>query len=140
MFFSWARAPFREAVLSEVTLIIRIIAAGDRQPVQILRRTIVSVRRRIDRRGKYPVKQTQTERDQTDLEATPASPGASPNYVTVYTFVIWDHDKGATVIYPRMATLEAIAKMRGKVNEDTAWVVDASDLDVEGFYSGGSSR
>jgi hypothetical protein len=86
------------------------------------------------------VKQTQTERDQTDPEATPPSPGASPNYVTVYTFVIWDHDKGATVIYPRMATLEAIAKMRGKVNEDTAWVVDASGLDVEGFYSGGSTK
>ena len=31
-----------------------------------------------------------------------------------YTFVIWDHDKGATAIYPRMATREAIAKMRGK--------------------------
>ena len=86
------------------------------------------------------MKQTQTEREQTDLEATPPSSGASPNYVTVYTFVIWDHDKGATVTYPRMATLEAIAKMRGKVNEDTAWVVDASGLDVEGFYSGSSSK
>jgi hypothetical protein len=35
-----------------------------------------------------------------------------------------------------MATRETIAKMRGKVNEDTAWVVEASALDVEGFYSG----
>jgi hypothetical protein len=35
-----------------------------------------------------------------------------------------------------MATREAIAKMRGKVNEDTAWVVDASAVDIEGFYSG----
>ncbi len=26
--------------------------------------------------------------------------------------------------------------MRGKVNEETAWVVEASALDVEGFYSG----
>ena len=60
------------------------------------------------------------------------------NYVTVYTFVVWDHDQHRTTIYPRMATLEAIAKMRGKVNEDTAWVVDSSTLDVEGFYSGGS--
>jgi hypothetical protein len=57
-------------------------------------------------------------------------------YATVYTFVIWDHDRGSTTIYPRMATRETIAKMRGKVNEDTAWVVDASALDVEGFYSG----
>jgi hypothetical protein len=54
----------------------------------------------------------------------------------VYTFVIWDHDKAATAIYPRMATREAIARMRGKVNEDTAWVVDASALDTEGFYCG----
>ena len=63
----------------------------------------------------------------------------SPNYVTVYTFVVWDHDQHKTTIYPRMATLEAIAKMRGKVNEDTAWIVDTSDLDVEGFYSGEAS-
>ena len=60
-------------------------------------------------------------------------------YATVYTFVIYDHDKGATTIYPRMATREAIAKMRGKVNEETAWVVEASELDIEGFYSGTSS-
>jgi hypothetical protein len=32
-----------------------------------------------------------------------------------------------------MATREAIAKMRGKVNEGTAWVVDASALDTDGF-------
>jgi len=36
-----------------------------------------------------------------------------------------------------MATREAIARMRGKVNEDTAWVVDGSAIDIEGFYSGG---
>jgi hypothetical protein len=35
-----------------------------------------------------------------------------------------------------MATREAIAKMRGKVNEDTAWVVAASSIDIEGFYFG----
>jgi hypothetical protein len=84
------------------------------------------------------VKQAPTQRDQTSVETTSPT-NSSPNYVTVYTFVIWDHDAGATVIYPRMATLETIAKMRGKVNEDTAWVVDASALDVEGFYTGGSS-
>jgi hypothetical protein len=57
-------------------------------------------------------------------------------HATVYTFVVWDHDVGATVIYPKMGTREIIAKMRGKVNEDTAWVVDASALDIEGFYTG----
>lgn len=75
------------------------------------------------------------ELNSTDPQAVPQKTKTSPEYVTVYTFVIWDHDLGATVIYPRMATVEAIAKMRGKVNEDTAWVVDAAELDVEGFYS-----
>ena len=78
--------------------------------------------------------------EQAPAEADPATlPGASSEtkYTTVYTFVIWDHDRGSTTIYPRMATREAIAKMRGKVNEDSAWVVEASALDVEGFYSGG---
>jgi len=67
-------------------------------------------------------------------------PGADVNadvkYTTVYTFVVYDHDKGTTIIYPRMATRQTIANMRGKVNEETAWVVDVADLDVMGFYSG----
>ena len=80
------------------------------------------------------------EQNQSPARTSPEATKAAPSYVTVYTFVIWDHDKGATVIYPRMATPEAIARMRGKVNEDTAWVVDASALDVEGFYSGGTPK
>lgn len=72
----------------------------------------------------------------TSESLTAPSVAAQTKYATVYTFVIWDHDRGATAIYPRMATRETIAKMRGKVNEDTAWVVEASALDVEGFYSG----
>jgi hypothetical protein len=82
------------------------------------------------------VKPTLAEIDRIDANARPQTAKASAAYATVYTFVIWDHDKAATVIYPRMATVEAIAKMRGKVNEDSAWVVDTSELDVEGFYSG----
>jgi len=50
--------------------------------------------------------------------------------------VIYDHDKGATAIYPRMATRRTIANMRGKVNEETAWVVDVAEVDAMGFYSG----
>ena len=69
-----------------------------------------------------------------------ASTSPQTQYATVYTFVIWDHDRGATAVYPRMATRETIAKMRGKVNEETAWVVEVSALDVEGFYSGSSSQ
>jgi hypothetical protein len=67
-----------------------------------------------------------------------AATNTETQYATVYTFVVWDHDRGATAIYPRMATREAIAKMRGKVNEDTAWVVETSALDIEGFYTGAS--
>jgi hypothetical protein len=83
------------------------------------------------------VKPTLAESSHSSAETTPKTTEAPSTHVTVYTFVVWDHDKSATAIYPRMATREAIAKMRGKVNEDTAWVVDASAVDIEGFYSGG---
>jgi hypothetical protein len=82
------------------------------------------------------VKHTLAENSPSATETVPTITATSAAHVTVYTFVIWDHDKGATAIYPRMATREAIAKMRGKVNEDTAWVVDASAIDIEGFYFG----
>jgi hypothetical protein len=87
-------------------------------------------------RGQH-VKPTPAPDSEAPAETTATTTSAPPSHVTVYTFVIWDHDKGATAIYPRMATREAIARMRGKVNEDTAWVVDASAIDIEGFYSGG---
>jgi hypothetical protein len=82
------------------------------------------------------VKYTLAESSPSATETVPTTTATSPAHVIVYTFVIWDHDKGATAIYPRMTTREAIAKMRGKVNEDTAWVVDASAVDIEGFYFG----
>jgi hypothetical protein len=82
------------------------------------------------------VKRTLAENSPLATESAPTTTATSVAYVTVYTFVIWDHDKGATAIYPRMATPEAIARMRGKVNEDTAWVVDGSAIDIEGFYLG----
>jgi hypothetical protein len=83
------------------------------------------------------VKPTLAQNDHSAAETASTAPTIQPTHVTVYTFVIWDHDKGSTAIYPRMATREAIAKMRGKVNEDTAWVVDAAAIDIEGFYRGG---
>jgi hypothetical protein len=74
--------------------------------------------------------------DDSELVVMPSETSTpAHNYVTVYTFVRWDHDRQATVIYPRMATPKAIAMMRGKINEDSAWIVDASELDAEGFYS-----
>ena len=82
------------------------------------------------------MKLTLAENSPLATEIPPATTATSVAHVTVYTFVIWDHDKGATAIYPRMATREAIANMRGKVNEDTAWVVDALAIDMEGFYFG----
>jgi len=78
-----------------------------------------------------------TEKAASESQPT-TSPNTQVNYATVYTFWIYDHDRGAPVIYPRMATRETIAKMRGKVNEETAWVVEATALDVQGFYSGSS--
>ena len=83
------------------------------------------------------MKPTLAKNGHSEPETASKTTAGSPTHVTVYTFVIWDHDKGGTAIYPRMATREAIAKMRGKVNEDTAWVVDATAIDIEGFYSGG---
>jgi len=75
--------------------------------------------------------------DVQDGQPATAAADAKPvtQYVTVYTFYVYDHDQGKTVIYPRMATPAAIAKMRGKLNEETAWVVDSSALDIEGFLS-----
>ena len=79
--------------------------------------------------------------DIEDIQPADAEAPAKPvtQYATVYTFYVYDHDQGKTVIYPRMGTPAAIAKMRGKMNEETAWVVDARALDVEGFYSGAAS-
>jgi hypothetical protein len=93
-----------------------------------------TVSRKTDIRGQ-PVKAKPAQQDHSTVQTTPKTDSA-PAYATVYTFVIWDHDLGATAIYPRMATRETIARMRGKVNEDTAWVVEAAALDIEGFYSG----
>ena len=80
--------------------------------------------------------------DTQDTQSAASTPVAKPDaqYVTVYTFYVYDHDQGKPVIYPRMATPAAVAKMRGKLNEDSAWVVDASSLDVEGFYSDSNGK
>ena len=80
-----------------------------------------------------PASSVDLQNAQPAAGATDAKPVTQ--YVTVYTFYVYDHDQGKTVVYPRMATPAAIAKMRGKMNEETAWVVDASALDIEGFLS-----
>jgi hypothetical protein len=68
-------------------------------------------------------------------KADAPAPDVSVTYVPVYTFFVYDHDQGAAVLYPRMGTRGAIANMRGKVNEDSAMVVDETLLDVEGFFT-----
>ena len=86
------------------------------------------------------LKSPQTVSQPTSQDRPRSDAELEVTYATVYTFVIYDHDKGGPVIYPRMATRRTIANMRGKVNEDSAWVVDEGQLDVEGFYSGDPPR
>ena len=124
---------FRETDRSEVASTFCIITWGNGPPfdqANPFSQPALRLQRPI------PVKPTLAENSHSPVETAPNTTAAPSLHVTVYTFVVWDHDKGATAIYPRMATREAIAKMRGKVNEDTAWVVDASAIDIEGFYSG----
>jgi hypothetical protein len=78
-------------------------------------------------------KSLQPDAPVSSLEAPAAK--IEVTYVPVYTFVIYDHDKGTTVVYPKMATRQTIANMRGKVNEETALVVDEALLESGGFYS-----
>jgi hypothetical protein len=54
--------------------------------------------------------------------------------VTVYRFQIWDQNIGQNVWAPRMATVAAIQRINGAVDEATAQLVDRSALDCNGFY------
>jgi hypothetical protein len=54
--------------------------------------------------------------------------------VTVYRFQIWDQNIGENVWAPRMATVGAIQRLNGAVDEATAQLVDRSALDGNGFY------
>jgi len=54
--------------------------------------------------------------------------------VTVYRFQIWDQNIGKNVWGPRMATVWAIQRVNGAVDEATAQLVDRSALDGNGFY------
>jgi len=54
--------------------------------------------------------------------------------VSVYAFVIWDRERGGNVRPPRLATLEAIEKVRGVAVGGTRRDVDESELDGKQFY------
>lgn len=53
--------------------------------------------------------------------------------VTIYTYSVRDARTGASVIAPRMATEQFIAKVKGaQINEKSAKVVDESFVDDNG--------
>jgi hypothetical protein len=54
--------------------------------------------------------------------------------VTVYSFKHLDEHHNKDVIAPRKATREAIKRAQGIVIEESAQVVDESELDGSGFY------
>jgi hypothetical protein len=54
--------------------------------------------------------------------------------VTVYRFQIWDQSVGKNVWAAHMATVRAIQRLNGAVDEATAQLVDRSALDCNGFY------
>ena len=56
------------------------------------------------------------------------------NLVEVFKFEHVDEHNNATVRAPRMATLEAIDRVKGVAIESTMKMVDKSELDGNGFY------
>jgi hypothetical protein len=49
--------------------------------------------------------------------------------VTVHHCLVWDHERGCSVIPPMKSTIERIALIGGKILPGTAEEVEASDLD-----------
>ena len=56
------------------------------------------------------------------------------NLVEVYKFEHVDEHNNATVRASRMATLDAIHRVKGVAIESTIKMVDISELDGNGFY------
>jgi hypothetical protein len=56
------------------------------------------------------------------------------NLVEVFKFERVDENYNATVRAPRMATLDAIRRVKGVAIESTIQMVDKSELDGNGFY------
>lgn len=54
--------------------------------------------------------------------------------VTVYNFVVWDHENGENVVAPRQATIEAITRVKVTADLSTETLVEESELDGKGFY------
>jgi hypothetical protein len=56
------------------------------------------------------------------------------NLVEVFKFEHVDEHNNSTVRAPRMATLDAIDRVKGVAIESTKRMVDKSELDGNGFY------
>jgi hypothetical protein len=54
--------------------------------------------------------------------------------IAVYTFEVWDRQKGATIVPPRMGTAEAIRRVKGMADLESKRLVDESTVDADGFY------
>jgi hypothetical protein len=55
--------------------------------------------------------------------------------ITVYAFELRDDERGTPILFSRMATRATIENLHGQVKEETAWVVESSAVDADGFYS-----
>jgi hypothetical protein len=56
--------------------------------------------------------------------------------VAVYRFTVWDHARGENVVSPRLATLNTIEELDGVPDKGSMQLVDETELDSDGFYSG----
>ena len=59
---------------------------------------------------------------------------SKPTTIAVYTFEVWDPQKGAIIVAPRMGTAEAIRRVKGMANLESKRFVDESTVDTDGFY------
>ena len=53
---------------------------------------------------------------------------------TVYRFEVWDSDTRTKSFEPRMGTRQAIRRLRGEADLESALTVSVLDVDADGFY------
>jgi hypothetical protein len=55
---------------------------------------------------------------------------------TVYRFEVWDRANRTKSFAAQMGTKEAIRRLRGEADLESATAVDAAEIDGDGFYRG----